>query len=248
MTFATITGAAFAAYGPAKTGAKASITLTPIYLEAGDEIVMGSERTIGAQPDGTFGPVSLWPGIWRIKLPNGNVAETYLKADTTYDLIELGGVDLASLGGLVLPDAITDGQLLARSGDTVVGVDPASLQDGGLELPGGVAEGQLLARSGDTVVGVDPASLGGGDAGAAALPNWFNSAASPTTNPRNLDVLPGMFFDNGSGVTNFVNVYKEWTYFCGFMLTAPGVATRFRCPRLPRMASRTAPAVSPCTG
>lgn len=224
--FATITGSAFDAYGPTRTGAKdASITLTPIYLATGTDIVLGHQRTINALPDGTFGSVDLWPGIWRIKMPDGTVVDSHLLADTTYDLIDLRGVDLALLGGgLIVPDTVAEGALLARAGDSVVGVDPASLQDGGLVLPEGVAEGQLLARSGDTVVGVDPASFGGG--GAAAVPNWFNVSASAVGPAHLRDCLPGAVLETEAG--NLISVYLTYTYFCSFILSAPGVVAKVR--------------------
>lgn len=71
-TYAVVAGAAYDPFGPeprAPIGSR--VSLHPLDLDDTADIVLGRAKIVNIDKDGSFGPVHLWPGIWRVGLPDG---------------------------------------------------------------------------------------------------------------------------------------------------------------------------------
>ncbi len=71
-TYAVVAGAAYDPFGPeprAPIGSR--VSFHPLDLDDTADIVLGRAKIVNIDKDGSFGPGHLWPGIWRVGLPDG---------------------------------------------------------------------------------------------------------------------------------------------------------------------------------
>lgn len=101
VVLATVTGTAFRNTAPttAPQGLAGHwVTFKPILLDETDAIADSKHtQRVATDVDGAIPPTHLWPGAWRITLPDGEVidgadhAGVVLAEATTYDLLTLRG-------------------------------------------------------------------------------------------------------------------------------------------------------------
>lgn len=138
MALVTINGTAWDNSGNA-SGAQVQtgrIIFDPVSLDEATDIVDSARRVYadvkadGSLVKNTGGPVKLWPGIWRVTLPDLIVFEVGIVSGQTYTLLQLRNMGMPPgtfppftvATSLIIPGSIPNGQLLSKSGTTVTGV------------------------------------------------------------------------------------------------------------------------------
>lgn len=138
MDLATITGVFWSNRGNA-TGeplANARILFEPRALDEVNNLV-DSKSPVRAKTDNTGHivglrgePIKLWPGVWRVTLPDLEIFEISVESGHTYDLVQLRGPGTSPQYVTVQPVYLPptpDGWLFSRDGNKIVGVDPNTL-------------------------------------------------------------------------------------------------------------------------
>ena len=125
------------------------------------------------------GPLRLWPGTWRIMLPDGEVIVATVEAGVSYTLLDLRGFVAphgVTVQTLLVPSGAVLGSLLAWGEDGLTwadGVSPEAVADAVADYLAahpveGVTEAELAAALADLAIPDSPEDVGADPAGTAA--------------------------------------------------------------------------------